>query len=76
MSGLPSAFALALRQFTDPAVLKVWAKSMALTLMVFVALGAGLAWLLPDLAVPLTGGSEEMDGLVAALGLVLAMLAT
>ena len=75
MAGLPSAFALALRQFTDPAVLKVWAKSMALTLLVFVALGAGLAWLLPDLAAPLTGGGEAMDGALAALGVVLAMLA-
>jgi hypothetical protein len=40
-----SAFTLAGRQLSDPAVLRVLAKSLVLTLLIVALLGTGLWWL-------------------------------
>ncbi len=45
MMSLPTALARAVGQLTDPAILRVLAKSIAVTLAMFVVLGAGLWWL-------------------------------
>ena len=44
MSDLAAALILSLRQLRDPALAKVWAKSMGVTLFIFVGLGAGLVF--------------------------------
>lgn len=44
MIGLPSAFARAVGQLSDPAILRVLARSLAVTLLVFALLG-GILWL-------------------------------
>lgn len=43
MTGLPSAFARAARQLSDPAILRVLVRSLAVTLLMFAALG-GAVW--------------------------------
>lgn len=42
MTSLPAALARAIGQLSDPAILRVLAKSIAVTLVIFVLLGAGL----------------------------------
>ena len=42
MTSLPAAFARAIGQLSDPAILRVLAKSIAVTLAIFLMLGAGL----------------------------------
>ena len=59
------AFLLSLGQLGDPPVLRVFVKSMAVTLLVFAALGAGLWWATRSLG----------DGLAAAVALVATVLA-
>ncbi len=59
------AFLLSLGQLGDPPVLRVLVKSMAVTLLVFAALGAGLWWAARSLG----------DGLAAAVALVATVLA-
>lgn len=67
MTQLPRAFALALGQLGDPAILRVLAKSLLATLAIFAALGfaawQGLAVLLADYA----AGYEGLGGLIAAV---------
>ena len=65
MTQLPRAFALALGQLSDPAVLRVLAKSMLATLAIFVLLGIA-AW--QGLAAALStyaAGYEELGSLIA-----------
>lgn len=45
MISLPAALARAVRQLTDPAIVLVLAKSVAVTLGIFAVFGAGLWWL-------------------------------
>lgn len=45
MLSLPAALGRAVGQLSDPAILKVLAKSIAVTLAIFAGLGAGLWWL-------------------------------
>lgn len=59
------AFFLSLAQLGDPRVLRVFVMSMAVTLLVFVVLGAGLWWTARSLG----------DGLAAAVALVATILA-
>ncbi len=59
------AFFLSLGQLGDPPVLRVLVKSMAVTLLVFAALGTGLWWAARSLG----------DGLAAAVALVVTVLA-
>lgn len=67
-----SAFALALGQLGDRRILRVLAKSLAITLAVFVLLGAG-GWWLGDCLLSGSGLAPELRGLIALLGgLVLA----
>lgn len=65
------AFALALTQLTDPRVVRIWLKSLMVTLLVFALLGAALWWgaaLALDAAMP--GGLGQI---AAALLVVLAL---
>ena len=69
------AFALALGQLTDPAVLRVLGKSLLATLVIFVVAGSGLWWL-AERGLALAGLSEQRlgeTGLVEA-GLVRVLL--
>ena len=50
MTSLPRALALSIAQLTDPAILRVLGKTMAITLAIFAALGAAL-WALLDAAI-------------------------
>jgi CysZ protein len=59
------AFFLSLAQFGDPPVLRVFVKSMAVTLLVFALLGAGVWWATRSFG----------DGLAAAAALVATILA-
>lgn len=65
MTQLPRAFALALGQLSDPAILRVLAKSLLATLAIFAVLGVaawrGLDALLADYA----AGYDELSGLIA-----------
>ncbi|MDB5679391.1 EI24 domain-containing protein [Sphingomonas bacterium] len=67
------AFFLSLGDLTDPAILRVFAKSIALTLAIFLLLGAGLwfstRWLVIDRL-----GWDEAAGNLAAISGFLAML--
>jgi len=64
------AFTLAFRQLGDAAVLRVLAKSLALTLVIVALAGSGLWWLAErGLAL---AGLEQGRGLVALLGTVIA----
>lgn len=65
-----SAFTLAIKQLGDPAVLRVLAKSLVLTLLIVALLGTGLWWLAErGLA---WAGLTEGRGLIALLGVVIA----
>lgn len=65
MTQLPRAFALALGQLSDPAVLRVLAKSMLATLAIFAALGLA-AWRgLSALLAAYASGYEGFSGLIA-----------
>lgn len=67
MTQLPRAFALALGQLSDPAILRVLGKSLLATLAIFAALGV-LAW--QGLAATLgtyAAGYEGLSGLIAIL---------
>lgn len=67
-----SAFALALGQLGDRRILGILAKSLAITLGIFVLLGAG-GWWLGDRLLAGSGLAPELRGLIAlAGGLVLA----
>ncbi len=75
-----SAFALALGQLTDPRVLRILAKSIAVTLLAFAVLAA-LGWWLADWALALAGFSDTLvkdaaglRGLLAAIGVMAAGL--
>jgi CysZ protein len=70
---MPRALALAVSQLTDPALLRVLAKSLALTLLIFVMAGAGLIWGAQFLAEAQGWGSN--GGTMAALAATLAALA-
>ncbi|MDE2436446.1 MAG: EI24 domain-containing protein [Sphingomonadales bacterium] len=62
------AFALALGQLTDRAVLRVWLKSMTVALLVFVALGAVCWWgIRATLAYYVNDYSSGFDELAAAI---------
>lgn len=68
MTSLPSSFGLALSQLGDPRILRVLAKSIAVTALVFILLGVGgyyaLAALLAGLGVD---GSSTVGALMALL---------
>jgi CysZ protein len=71
------AFALALQQLADPALRRIWLKSIAATLLLFGLLGAGLWWA-ADWALAQAGvdearfaGAEGLRGIAALLGAVL-----
>jgi CysZ protein len=71
------AFALALRQLADPALRRIWLKSLAVTLLAFAVLGAGL-WAAADWALAQAGlaearfaGAEGLRGVLAFAGAVL-----
>ncbi|MBS0483380.1 MAG: EI24 domain-containing protein [Proteobacteria bacterium] len=72
------AYALALAQMADPAVLRIWLKSLAVTLLVFAVLGAAAWWGL-DQALAAAGlndanlaAPEGIRALIAAAAVVLA----
>lgn len=73
MTGIFSALLLALRQLSDPAVLRVLGKSVAVTLVLFVVLAAagwfaldrGLQWL--GLGEALFAGADDLRALASAL---------
>ncbi|RDC61202.1 hypothetical protein HME9302_02421 [Alteripontixanthobacter maritimus] len=72
MPGLSSALAKAVGQLTDPAILRVLAKSLAVTLAVFGLLGALLYW---TVAAGLRQSGwelgEEASALISLLGLII-----
>ena len=75
-----SAFALALGQLADPRVLRILAKSIVVTLLVFVLLAAA-GWWLADWALARAGlndarvnGAAGLRGLLAAVGVIAAGL--
>lgn len=71
------AFALALQQLADPALRRIWLKSLAVTLFAFAVLGAGLWWA-ADLMLTWAGveearfaGAEGLRGVLAFAGALL-----
>ncbi|TKD53199.1 EI24 domain-containing protein [Sphingomonas baiyangensis] len=66
------AFALSLAQLRDPPVLRVLAKTLALTLLLF-ALLAGAAWWGADAGVTLLGAGEGWQALAGALAALVAI---
>lgn len=65
MTQLPRAFALALGQLSDPAILRVLAKSLLATLAIFAALGL-VAWQgLSAALATYAAGFEDIGGLIA-----------
>ena len=72
MISVPAAFARALGQLADPAVLRILAKSVLLTLLVFVALGVALyyamAWMLGAAGISY---GDELGALAAVLATVI-----
>lgn len=71
-----SAFVLATQQLADPALRRIWLKSLAATLLVFVVLGAAL-WLGTDWALGQAGlderrfaAAEGLRGLIAIAAMV------
>ncbi|MXO75375.1 hypothetical protein GRI40_09135 [Altererythrobacter aerius] len=72
MTGVLSAFTRALGQLGDGRVLRVLGKSMAVTLLIFLVLGAALAAFGPPLAARLTGLEGDVFYVVAGLLAVLA----
>ncbi len=73
MTDLPRALALSLAQLGDPAILRVLAKSLLVTLVLFAALGAGLWAALAHVIDAYAAGYGA--GLGAVLGVVLAVIA-
>lgn len=67
MTQLPRAFALALGQLSDPAILRVLAKSILATLAVFAVLGIAAWQGLSAMLARYAAGWEEMGGLIAVL---------
>lgn len=67
------AFFLSLGDLTDPAILRVFAKSIALTLVIFILLGAGM-WFATRWIVIDQFGWDETAGNLAAISGFLAML--
>jgi CysZ protein len=72
-----NAFALALQQLADPALRRIWLKSLGATLLLFVVLGAALWWA-ADWALAWAGveearfaGAEGLRGLLAFAGALL-----
>lgn len=65
------AYALALGQFADPRVLRIWLKSLIVTLLVFAALALGGWWGL-QWSLARYGALGELGDLAAALIVVLA----
>ena len=78
MTSLPRALALSIAQLGDRAILRVLAKSAALTLAIFAALGAALWWAL-DAAIEewivATLPADYSDGIAGVVALVLGLLA-
>ena len=68
MTQIPRAFALALGQLSDPAILRVLAKSVLATLAIFALLGVA-AW--QGLSALLTGYAAGYEGLSGLIALVL-----
>jgi uncharacterized protein involved in cysteine biosynthesis len=68
------AFTLSLGQLHDPAILSVLAKSLALTLVIFVVAGIGLTYAAQYLALGYGWGEEggTLAGVLAALGAIAA----
>lgn len=72
-----SAFALALGQLTDPRVLRILAKSLAVSVALFAVLGTagwfGIDWLLQTVGVGSASftGADEVRGLAALLAVVI-----
>ncbi len=71
------AFALALQQLADPALRRIWLKSLGATLVIFAVLGAGLWWT-ADWALARAGvaearfaGAESLRGVLAFAGALL-----
>jgi CysZ protein len=71
------AFALALRQLADPALRRIWLKSLTVTLLAFAVLGTGLWWA-ADWALAQAGveearfaGAEGLRGVLAFAGALL-----
>ena len=71
MTQLPRAFALAVGQLSDPAILRVLAKSLLVTLAIFAALGLA-AW--RGLAAGLANYAAEYEGLSGLIAIVLAVI--
>jgi uncharacterized protein involved in cysteine biosynthesis len=67
------AFVLALGQMADPRVLRIWIKSVVVTLAVFAVLGGALAWLSYRFLIQ-RGVTAEFGGLLAAIALILPAL--
>ncbi|GGB17106.1 membrane protein [Sphingomonas metalli] len=68
------ALLLAFGQIGDPAVLRVLAKSLGVTLALFVLLGAGLWWIIEALLTPWFGnGAGALAAVAATLVIVLAL---
>ena len=71
MTFIPRAFALALGQLSDPAILRVLAKSMLVTLAVFAALGIAL-W--QGLSATLANYATGFEGLSALIAIALTII--
>jgi CysZ protein len=65
-----NAFALALQQLADPALRRIWLKSLAATLLVFVVLGGAIAWAAYHTAIRI-GLAGEASGVLAFAGVLL-----
>ena len=65
MTQLPRAFALALGQLSDPAILRVLAKSVMATLAIFALLGMAAWQGVSALLAGYAAGYEELSGLIA-----------
>ena len=64
------AFALALQQLADPALRRIWLKSVGATLLVFASLGAVGAWAAYQALIQV-GVAGEMSGVLALAGALL-----
>lgn len=73
MTSLPKALALSIGQLGDPAILRVLAKSLTVTLVIFLALGWGLSFAFDYLLV--RAGVDTDSGAGTLLGIVSALLA-
>jgi CysZ protein len=67
------AFTLSLAQLGDPRILKVLAKTLALTLLIFIAIAAAL-WFAFPAAIAWFGWGETAQGFAAAASVVLTIL--